>query len=91
VAPIFQLEAVDGVDLEHWAMSRGDLYLSDIDCRGFIVAARDEAEARRLACEEDRAGSQGNVCERWLDPSLTSCVRVADEPSRVVKADWPSG
>jgi hypothetical protein len=91
VAPIFQLEALDDAGLEHWATSRGDLYFSDIDCRGFIVAARDEAGARCLACEEDRAGSKGNLCERWLDPSLTSCVRIADEPSRVIMADWPGG
>jgi hypothetical protein len=87
--PIYHLEAIDGVDLEHWATSRGERYNSWIDCRGFVVAARDETEARRLAREDDRAGCKGNVCERWLDPKVTSCVRVTDDRSRVVMANWP--
>ena len=87
--PLWLLEELDGVDLDQWAMSRGEHYSRDVDCHGFVVAARDEAEARKLACEEDGAGVEGKVCERWLDAQLTSCVRVPDEPSRVVIANWP--
>ena len=76
--PIWHLEEIDGVNLDQWATSRGD---RDIDCRGFVVAAVDETEARRLACKDDRAGCQGTVCERWLDAQVTSCARVTDERS----------
>jgi hypothetical protein len=62
--PIWLLEEIDGVDLDQWATSRGDRHFRDIDCRGFVVAAVDEAEARRLACEDDRTGSEGTMCER---------------------------
>jgi len=64
---IWHLEEIDGVDFDQWAPSRGDRHFRNLDCRGFVVVAVDETEARRLACEEDRAGSEGTVCERWLD------------------------
>ena len=80
--PIWHLEEIDCVNLDQWATSRGDRHFRDIDCRGFVVAAVDETEARRLACEDDRSGSGGSVCERWLDATMTSCVRVTDERSR---------
>jgi hypothetical protein len=72
-------------------MSRGDRHFRNLDCRGFVVAAVDEAEARRLACEGDRAGCEGTVCERWLDAKMTSCFRVSDDLSRVIMANWPGG
>ena len=86
---IWHLQELDGVNVDQWAAERGDRHFKDIDCRGFVVAAVDEAEARRLASESDRAGSTGGVCERWLDASLTSCVRVLDDRSRVIAAMWP--
>jgi len=89
--PIRHLEEIDGGNLDRWATSRGDRYFTNVDCRGFVVAARDETEARRLACEDDRAGCQGTACERWLDAQVTSCVRVTDERSRVIMANWPTG
>jgi hypothetical protein len=88
--PIWRLEEIDGVDLDQWAIERGDRHFSSVECRGFVVAAVDETEALRLACEEDRAGCEGTVCERRLDANVTSCVCVADDRSRLIMANWPT-
>jgi hypothetical protein len=89
--PIWCLKAIEGVNLEQWARERGGLYYGSLDCRGFVVVAKTEAEARHLARNEDRAGREGSVSDRWLDPTVTACTAVADDKSRVIMANWPTG
>jgi hypothetical protein len=60
--PIWLVEELDGVNLDQWATSRSDRHFRDIDCRGFVVVAVDETEARRLTCENERAGSERAKC-----------------------------
>jgi hypothetical protein len=53
-------------------------------CRGFVITAATEAEARTIAATDSED-------TRWLDPAKASCEIVALDSSRIVMRDWVDG
>jgi hypothetical protein len=53
---------------------------------GFVVAARDEEQARKLASEQ----SGGEGADAWLDKKASTCKEVKPSKAEVIIRDFAS-
>lgn len=76
-----------------WAEAHDLSFFTYGSCRGFVVVANSEKEAREIAaCTASGKWSKPEECGWWLSPEATSCEEVdpSGEP-RALMGNWPTG